>query len=137
MALPIVSANLYLKTIMQERAQQALHALTSASGVIERVKACIRRDITERPLSMERIGSELGISRQTLYRRLKEEQTTFSALCDQVRQEQAEYLLGHGAVTVDQLSNLLGFQDISACNKAFRRWFGLSPSDYRKTKESS
>ncbi|MGZ8336908.1 MAG: helix-turn-helix transcriptional regulator, partial [Allosphingosinicella sp.] len=77
---------------------------------------------------IDRIARELGLSRQTLYRRLKEEGTTFAALVDGVRRRVALRLVREQALSVKQIAYRLGFSDPAAFSRAFKRWTGSSPS---------
>jgi AraC-like DNA-binding protein len=133
--LPICSANTYLKQMLREQAIQTLRTLDSPTNLVERVCAGIQRHLTNQTLSVASISQELGVTRQTLYRRLKTDGVTFSQLHDRIRQEQARQLLSLRAISTDELSERLGFRDVSACSKAFRRWFGMTPSAFRRQLE--
>jgi AraC-like DNA-binding protein len=95
----------------------------------------LRRQVEERiePLlasgeaAIERVARDLGLSRQTLYRRLKEEGTTFEALLDGVRRRLAVRLIREGAAVKD-VAYRMGFSDPAAFSRAFKRWTGASPS---------
>jgi AraC-like DNA-binding protein len=80
--------------------------------------------------SLEAAASDLGMSGRTLRRRLAEEGTTYQRELDAVRQKMAEDYFSRGGESVTELALLLGFADSSAFAKAFRRWTGLSPTEY-------
>ncbi|MGZ8349625.1 MAG: helix-turn-helix transcriptional regulator [Allosphingosinicella sp.] len=84
--------------------------------------------LEEGDVGIDRIARELGLSRQTLYRRLKEEGTTFAALVDGVRRRVALRLVRERALSVKQIAYRLGFSDPAAFSRAFKRWTGSSPS---------
>ena len=77
------------------------------------------------------VARGLGLSRQTLYRRLKVEGATFEALLDQVRHRLALKLVRDEGVSVKEAAWRLGFSDPSAFSRAFKRWTGKSPRDLR------
>ena len=81
--------------------------------------------------TIERIAHELGISRQTLYRRLKAEGVTFEQVLDEVRHKLALRYLGRDGIGVKQVAYLLGFSDPAAFSRAFKRWTGKSPGSMR------
>jgi AraC-like DNA-binding protein len=78
---------------------------------------------------MSSIARLLGNHPRTLRRRLKEEGTSFQVLLDDARREHAMRLLQTASVTEVALS--LGFSETSAFTRAFRRWVGLPPREYR------
>jgi AraC-like DNA-binding protein len=74
----------------------------------------------------------LNISRQTLYRELKKQNTDFKSLFESIRKEQALLLLSSGKETIDSISLKLGYKDNSSFHKAFKRWYGQSPAMYSR-----
>lgn len=129
---PIGSANHYLKHLVREQALAALRALDPSVRLVERLTVAMQYQIADPQLSIARMSEDLGVSRQTLYRRLKEDGLTFSELRDRVRQDQTRQWLTGQAPSNEELSERLGFRDVSAFSKAFRRWFGMSPAAYRQ-----
>src|SRR5262249_58229910 len=104
-----------------ERAEQATRALL-ASGV--------RAD-------SENVGRRLGMSSRTLQRKLVEEGTNFRALRDAVLWEAVELLLSNPSLKVEAIALSVGFSDVAAFSKAFRRWKGYPPTRYRATRKAS
>jgi len=80
--------------------------------------------------SLEAAASDLGMSGRTLSRKLAEDGTTYQQELDAVREKLAKEYFFRGGESVTQLSLLLGFADSSAFAKAFRRWTGLSPTEF-------
>ena len=78
-------------------------------------------------IRIEQIARGLGVSRQTLYRRLKEEGVTFAELLDQLRQRLALRYLREQGLSVKETAYRLGFSDPAAFSRAFKRWTGSSP----------
>ena len=68
---------------------------------------------------------------RTLQRRLRGENTSHRQILDRVRRERALRLLPRGELSVAQIAEQLGFSEPSAFNRAFRRWTGRAPSDWR------
>jgi AraC-like DNA-binding protein len=84
----------------------------------------------EGTISMDRVAGDLGMSRQTLYRRLRDDGLTFAEIHDDLRKRMAvEYLKGR-KVTVNETAYLLGFSEASSFVRAFKRWMGVSPTAY-------
>ena len=84
-------------------------------------------------VSIDRVARELGMSRQTLYRRLKAEGTTFEELLDSKRRQLAVRYLGLDRISVKAVAYKLGFSDPAAFSRAFKRWTGISPSSFRES----
>ena len=98
--------------------------------------ACFRREVeavvepllAEGDANVDRVARELGLSRQTLYRRLKSESVTFEQLLDELRHRLALKLLRDHHMPVKQAAWRLGFSDPAAFSRAFKRWTGTAPS---------
>jgi len=82
--------------------------------------------------SLENAASDLGMSGRTLRRKLAEEGTSYQQELDAVRQKLAHEYFQRGGESVTELSLMLGFADSSAFAKAFRRWTGVSPTEYQE-----
>lgn len=83
-------------------------------------------------VGIDRIARELGYSRQTLYRRLKEEGTTYERLLDGLRRRLALRLVRGQGLSVKEAAYRLGFSDPAAFSRAFKRWTGTSPGEMRR-----
>jgi AraC-like DNA-binding protein len=77
---------------------------------------------------IDRIARELGLSRQTLYRRLKAEGVTFEQIVDRLRHRLALRFVREQGLSVKETAWRLGFSDPAAFSRAFKRWTGSSPS---------
>jgi AraC-like DNA-binding protein len=114
--------------------------LGELAGAIERGAArqqsSFRRDVetvvgpllAEGDANIDRVAREMGLSRQTLYRRLKAEGVTFEQLLDELRHSLALKLLRDRQMPVKQAAWRLGFSDPAAFSRAFKRWTGTAPS---------
>lgn len=80
--------------------------------------------------SLIELASYFNMSSRTLMRHLHAEQTNYQHLLDQELARQALELLHTGQHTVESVGLALGYQDATAFRRAFRRWFGLPPSQY-------
>ena len=84
-------------------------------------------------LRMEDTAAAAGLSRRTLQRRLQDAGLTYSNLVDQVRYEIARELLSQSSeLTVTQVGYELGYNDPGSFSRAFRRFAGLPPAEYRR-----
>ncbi|WP_057395763.1 AraC family transcriptional regulator [Pseudomonas fluorescens] len=74
----------------------------------------------------------LGMSNSTLLRRLQTEGTHYQGLKDDLRRDMAIYLLSRGEMTVTDVATEIGFQEVSAFHRAFKKWTGINPGAYRR-----
>jgi AraC-like DNA-binding protein len=81
--------------------------------------------------NIDRVARELGLSRQTLYRRLKAEGVTFEELLEGIRKRLALKYLGRDKLSVKAAAYKLGFSDPAAFSRAFKRWTGSNPASFR------
>ncbi|MBS3804285.1 MAG: helix-turn-helix transcriptional regulator [Oleiphilaceae bacterium] len=85
---------------------------------------------------VEDVAAELNMSRHTLYKRLKEEDLTFLGLVEEVRREQALCYLHDRDRSLLEVAELLGFSELSAFSRAFKRWMGRSPAEFRSARRA-
>lgn len=78
-------------------------------------------------VGIDRIAADMGLSRQTLYRRLKEDGATFEDLLDKLRHRLALRYLKQDRMSVKATSYRLGFSEPAAFSRAFKRWTGQPP----------
>ncbi|MBZ9665409.1 AraC family transcriptional regulator [Pseudomonas sp. LMG 31766] len=102
-------------------------------GIINDVQAQIRIQLAEGEPSLEQVADLLNLTSWSLQRRLGEKGLTFSALVEKVRQELAQYYLTRTSLPISELALLLGYSETSAFSRAFRRWHGASPKQWRKS----
>jgi AraC-like DNA-binding protein len=86
---------------------------------------------------MERVAEHLGIDRKTVHRRLEAEGTNFSAIVDAVRTDIVEHHIEDRQRTVSDFARMLGFSEISAFSRWFKRRFGRSVSQWRANQARS
>jgi AraC-like DNA-binding protein len=102
------------------------HAQTSY-----RTREVIVRRLPDGEPRRDEVAGELRMSERTLQRRLEHEKTSFVDLLDRTRRELAEQYLGRLQLSLAQAAYLLGFADQSSFFRACKRWFDLSPGQYR------
>ena len=100
-------------------------------SLLGHVKGEIRSCLPDGVPYIENIADLIGLQRWTLQRRLAEYGLSFSEVIDLVRRELAERHIRQCYVTILEMSEILGYSELSAFSRAFRRWFGVSPQKYR------
>ncbi|WP_370205603.1 AraC family transcriptional regulator [Pararhodobacter marinus] len=122
--------NPYVFGIFARHADALLAELSQADTIRARIEARLLPDLHKGAPSMDRLARDLGMSRQTLYRRLKDEGVTFAGLHDALRHRMAVDYLRARKVSVNETAYLLGFSEASSFVRAFRRWTGRSPTAF-------
>ena len=80
------------------------------------------------------MGTALGITPQTLRRRLQDEGQGYQAIKDDLRRDIAIEYLARPDLTLIDIANLLGFSEPSTFHRAFKKWTGVAPGEYRHTR---
>lgn len=80
---------------------------------------------------MSAVAARMGLSRQTLFRRLRDEGVTFEAVVGQLRRRMALHYLEARKASVKETAYLVGFSEPAAFSRAFKRWTGMCPRDAR------
>lgn len=102
----------------------------------DRVRLAIQTSMHHGDCTIERVAQRCGVGERTLRRRLCEAGTSFRSLVDDVRKERALQLLEQ-ETSVTRVAQQLGFSDATAFTRAFRRWTGAGPQQYRRARESA
>jgi AraC-like DNA-binding protein len=122
--------NPYLAEIMSARAEELLKSLETSKTTRGRVENLLVPVLHTGEATVEMIASKLGLSRQTLFRKLKTEGVTFEQVLDELRHQLALYYLNGKKVSVNQTAYLVGFSEPASFSRAFKRWTGSSPRTY-------
>ncbi|RZJ89380.1 MAG: helix-turn-helix domain-containing protein [Brevundimonas sp.] len=117
----------YAFGVLSDHAARLLASLQDAATTRGRVEGLLIPLLHKGDLRMSDAARQLGLSRQTLYRRLKTEGLTYEALVDDLRRRMALHYLGGAKTSVNETAYLVGFSDPSSFSRAFKRWTGDSP----------
>jgi AraC-like DNA-binding protein len=118
--------------VLSSLRENLLAKLSSRGDIVHEVKLELRRDHGQFP-SLEDIAGKLAMSSRTLRRRLKEKDTSFQALLDAERHQVAKDFLLQTTMNIQQIAEHCGFSDAQNFSQAFKRWQGVSPTEYRET----
>lgn len=115
--------------LMEPQLQQVLK-----SSLSHRVEAQIAAHLEDGAPTPALIANDLALGTRTLQRLLKENGTTFKEILKLLRQRYAMEKVLSSSATVSDIASQLGYEDPGAFSKAFKTWFGLSPSEYIEKK---
>ena len=125
------TADAELQRVLQKQID-ALEA-SHSDDVVEHMKTLLRSALLTGHCSENQIAALLGMGSRTLIRRLESAGTGFHELVDETRFGIARQMLEHTSLTVGEIAETLGYSRASAFSRAFRRWSGGTPVDWRAT----
>ncbi|BAP79957.1 AraC family transcriptional regulator [Pseudomonas sp. MT-1] len=127
-ALPTANAEL---AQLHDRFAGDYLARFSDSRVTHQARQVICRLLPQGEPRRETVAQSLHLSERSLQRRLDEEGTSFQQLLDDTRRTLAEQYLARADLALLEVAYLLGFADPSNFFRAFKRWFAMTPGEYR------
>jgi AraC-like DNA-binding protein len=128
----IASRDEALGGYLDRYADTVLTSLAGEGSFAEQVRRAIWKHLSDGPPTLQQAASALGVSLRTLQRRLREEGTSFAEVLDEFRREMAISLLRDRSLAVYEVAFLLGYSDPSTFYRAFRRWEGVPPQEFRR-----
>jgi AraC-like DNA-binding protein len=128
---PIAGANPALRQILERQANAELNALDPGSTFLLDARTTLESLLASGDSDIDALARGMGTSARTLQRRLSEHETSFQTLLADVRRELALRHLAQGNSVTDT-AFLLGFSEISAFSRAFRRWTGRAPRAFAR-----
>ena len=127
---PLVTGDPALARVNDDQTQAYLDSFMSQSTSREVVNKIVDR-LPDGPPSQELIAADLSVSNRTLQRKLKDEGTSFMDLLQDTRLQLARKYLRQPGRSVVETAYLLGFSEPSTFSRAFKRWTGRAPAEYR------
>lgn len=128
--MPLPTANEALAQLHDRFAGEYLSRF-SDSKVMHRARQILCRLLPQGEPRREVVAQALCLSERTLQRRLQEEGSSFQQLLDDTRRDLAVQHLAQPDLAPLEIAYLLGFADPSNFYRAFKRWFGVTPGEYR------
>ncbi|MDR3415505.1 MAG: AraC family transcriptional regulator [Nevskia sp.] len=102
------------------------------ASVLAGVRQHILRGLRAGSVSIEAVAAAMDLSERTLQRRLGECGVTFNELVERMRFELSRRYLRQDHLSLTEIGYLLGYSELSAFSRAFRRWSGVSPIEFRR-----
>lgn len=129
---PVPNADVSLYPVLQQHAEQLLaQRVQPEAGIVAQVHAVIVRRLSHGQVRLASVAEELGLTTRTLQRKLSDAGASFQQVLDQSRFELARNYLRQPGLSLVDIAFLLGYQEQSAFNHAFREWSGMNPGAWR------
>jgi AraC-like DNA-binding protein len=129
MDLPVAGADPLLRRTLEKGANSYLRA--GDYDFVTRIRRTLAEGLMTGEIGGDAVARLLGVSLRTLRRRLDDHRTSFQEMLDETRLESAKQLLSNTDLGIGQIGLVLRYSDPSVFTRAFTRWSGLRPSEWR------
>ena len=133
LATPLGQADAQVRLMLDAYADRLLGEIQQGHSVLDRARLELSRQLPEVGADLQQIAARLALSPRTLQRRLREAGLSFNQLVDETRQQLVLHYLRDPALELAEIAFLVGFSEPGSLARAFRRWTGQSPGEYRRS----
>ncbi|MBL6749541.1 MAG: AraC family transcriptional regulator ligand-binding domain-containing protein [Nevskia sp.] len=130
-ALRLPMASQMLEAAYSRLCMEIVEQARAVDNFVQRVSSLLLRQETGVHSAAE-VARLLAMSERTLHRKLAQRELSFGKLVDQTREKRARELLKSSQLPIDRISETLGFAETASFSRAFKRWTGLPPLQFRK-----
>ena len=100
--------------------------------LLSEVEILIRQSLQSQQYQIDKIAKHLSLHPRTLQRKLQDLGISYSGLLEKIRRSIVQERLANANISITQLSDYLGYADNTALTRAFKRWFGITPTEWKK-----
>ena len=129
-SVPAADERLY--PVLKQYLDRVLKEMPRESGLLASARRAVGESLREGDPKLGSVAARLGVSARTLQRQLRDQGLDFKRLVEDTRQRFSQSYLRDRKNTLTEVAYLLGYSEVSAFNRAFKRWTGSTPSDYRR-----
>jgi AraC-like DNA-binding protein len=130
---PFLTYNAELLAAIAPQLEAELTQQMAERDLREQVKGILKGLIAGQRPGLEDVARELRMSSRTLQRRLGEDGATFQQLTEEARRELAHHYLLHSSLELNETAYLLGYEDANSFFRAFHKWEGTSPGQWKSS----
>jgi AraC-like DNA-binding protein len=131
-SLPLRRRDPVLRQILEARADDVLGRLPARTGLAREVQCALASRVAGSDMRIEALARQLAMSPRTLQRRLAAEQVSYQELLDDARKEAAARYLGESTLAICEVAYLVGYSEPAPFHRAFKRWYGMTPENFRQ-----
>ena len=129
---PLKQPNKKLMAMFEDEARFTLRKMTGNETYTEKVIKIINNIKFSENLKIEHVAQKIPVNVRTLQMKLKEENSSFQQIVDEMRKQIAVTHLKNKAASIKEISYFLGFSEPAAFQRAFKKWTGKTPGEFRK-----
>lgn len=128
---PLTASNAELVAVHEELIERYLMKL-DRDNILSRIRLKLMEALPSGRVTENDMAGILNMSKRTMHRKLRENEATFRSVLAQVRKDMAGRYVRDRDFSMTEIAFLLGYNDTSAFSRAFRSWFGRSPTEVRE-----
>lgn len=132
--LPVIQTTAGFESLLPEFPKDLVARLRLDNSLSAQVQRMLQSGHEFSSLTFQDIASELLMTTDTLRRRLKDEGNSFGEIKESVRYNAAVFWLTNTQMPINSIALRMGFSEPSAFNRAFRKWAGMTPGEFRQTR---
>ena len=129
---PRTGSDAALFSVLDTHARMLIDQRPGIDDTVGRVRRAIETELSGGDPKLESIAKQLAMSPRTLQRRLRDQGVIFNDVLDGMRMRAAKSYLAQRDIAGSEVAYLLGFTEQSSFNRAFKRWSGQTPTEYRR-----
>ena len=117
--------------MLDRHAEELLAKFPPQHSLVDQVRSIITTELRGGDPSLEHVADKLSLTPRTLQRKLQDLGISHNALLDQMRRQLAMRYLREREMAICEVAYLLGFSESSSFHRAFKRWTGVTPKEFR------
>ncbi|MFD1144730.1 AraC family transcriptional regulator ligand-binding domain-containing protein [Larkinella insperata] len=129
---PILTANYELQNLLLKKVSEQNRDFENAKALKERISSYLLTNAYLGIPTLEQMAANFNTSPRSLQRKLQEEGVTYQQVADAIRKSLAINYLSSGSYPVKEISYILGYNELSAFSRAFKRWTGTTPGHFQR-----
>jgi AraC-like DNA-binding protein len=130
--LPLRRRDLVLQELLQRNADEVVSRLPASDDIVAALRRALLSRIAQGETEIEAVARSLATSVRSLQRRLSAAGTSYQEVLDSTRRDAASRYLNDRALSIGEVAYLLGYSEPAAFHRAFRRWNGTTPQEFRQ-----
>jgi AraC-like DNA-binding protein len=130
-ALPLRRRDLVLHEVLRRNAEEIVARLPVSNNIVAELQRALLARIAQGETEIEAVARSMATSVRSLQRRLSAAGTSYQEILDSTRRECAVRYLGDRALSISEVAYLLGYSEPAAFHRAFKRWHGKTPQEFR------
>lgn len=128
---PLSQADVQVRSMFDAYADRLLTEIKQGNSVLDQTRLQLVKQLSQGTPELAQIADQLAMSPRTLQRRLSDAGLSFNQLLEQTRKHMVLQYLADPALELSEIAYLVGFSEAGSLARAFRRWTGQSPHEYR------
>lgn len=132
--LPVLEADPELAMVLEAVASERVRAVASPTSTLGRLRVVLGERLGEGAPDLDDAARRLAVSPRTLQRKLREADTSFQRVVDEVRRDRVARHLADPSLTVKEVASRVGLSGAASLHRACVRWWGVGPAAWRQRK---